>query len=86
MWDRGESRACRLVEKVIIVALAHLAGGVSPASTRAASCPDDKPSRLRVQLDFIRELCLLKKHFWNPYAPGITDADNACLSGHVIPL
>ena len=81
-----KSRACRLVEKLVMVALADAAGGVCPASARAAGGPDDKPSRLRVQLDFFRELRLLKKQFWNPYAPGITDPDNASGSSHVIPV
>src|SRR5713226_6263703 len=79
-----ESRSCRRVEKLVIVALAHRAGSVSPASARAASCQHDKASRLRVQLDFFPELRLLQQHFWNPYAPGIIDADDAGLSGHVI--
>jgi len=69
-----------------VAPVAHETRGVSPPGPRAPCGPHDQTSRMRLQLDFLRQLRLFEERPWHPNSLRVADSNDSRLDAHVITL
>jgi len=69
---------------LVVTTRAHDPRRFGPTGTRASGRTDDQPALLRLQFDFVWQLCLFQQHLRQADAFRVSDPDNPCSYDHVI--
>lgn len=81
-----ELRWRRFVEEFVVRPFPHHPRRLVPTGSRSSYGPHNQTTGVRLQLDFVSQLCLLEKRPWYAKTLRIADSNNPCPGRHVITL